>query len=195
MRKSKKSPSALDMLDELGLDNVEEGGSVTDLSNDIIDGEDDTDVDKIENTEQPDEDKDTTGGTGEDETDIPQEVLDRMDNKQTTSETLDGGSEEEEPGESEDVTEAEVQGVGAFFDAFAEALNWDVEEDERPQSIDDLISYIEDVVNQNSTPEYADDRIAQLDQYVKNGGKFEDFYSNMQERLSYDNLDMEDESN
>ena len=104
-------------------------------------------------------------------------------------------SEEEEPGEPEDVTEAEVQGVGAFFDAFAEALNWDVEEDERPQSIDDLISYIEDVVNQNSTPEYADDRIAQLDQYVKNGGKFEDFYSNMQERLSYDNLDMEDESN
>ena len=195
MRKSKKSPSALDMLGELGLDNVEEGGSVTDLSNDIIDGEDDTDVDKIDNTEQPDEDKDTTGGTGEDETDIPQEVLDRMNNKQTTSETLDGGSEEEEPGEPEDVTEAEVQGVGAFFDAFAEALNWDVEEDERPQSIDDLISYIEDVVNQNSTPEYADDRIAQLDQYVKNGGKFEDFYSNMQERLSYDNLDMEDESN
>ena len=193
MRKSKKSPSALDMLDDLGLDNVEEGGGVTDLSNDIIDGEDDTDVDNIDDKEQPDENNDT-GGTGEDDTDIPQEVLDRM-NKQTTSESLESGNGEEETEEPEDVTEAEVQGVSAFFDAFAEALNWDVEEDEKPKSIDDLIGYIEDVVDQNSTPQYADDRIAQLDQYVKNGGKFEDFYSNMQERLSYDNLDMEDESN
>ena len=196
MKKQKKSPSALDMLDELGLDNPIMGGGAVDLSNDIIDGED-ADVDKIEDIEdEPDDDK-NKGGVAEEteEDDIPQEILDKMNNKQTTSESLDGGSEEEEHEDAEDVTEAEVQGVGAFFDAFAEALNWDVEEEERPKSIDELIGYIEDVVDQNSTPQYADERIAQLDQYVKNGGKFEDFYSNMQERLSYDNLDMEDESN
>ena len=114
-------------------------------------------------------------------------------NKQTSSEeTLESETEEEQ---TEEITDAETQGVGMFFDAFAEALNWDVEDDEKPQSIDDLIDYIQDVVDQNSTPEYADDRIAQLDQYVKNGGKFEDFYSNMSERISYDNLDMEDEAN
>ena len=196
MKKQKKSPSALDMLDELGLDNPIMGKGAVDLSNDIIDGED-ADVDKIEDIEdEPDDDK-NKGGVAEEteEDDIPQEILDKMNNKQTTSESLDGGSEEEEHEDAEDVTEAEVQGVGAFFDAFAEALNWDVEEEERPKSIDELIGYIEDVVDQNSTPQYADERIAQLDQYVKNGGKFEDFYSNMQERLSYDNLDMEDESN
>lgn len=68
-------------------------------------------------------------------------------------------------------------------------------EEDKPQSIDGLINYIEDVVEQNSKPTYADDRIAQLDQFVKNGGSFEDFYGNMSQTMSYDNMDMEDESN
>lgn len=196
MKKQKKSPSALDMLDELGLDNPIIGKGAVDLSNDIIDGDGDG-VDKIEDIEdKPDDDEDENkGGVAEEteEDDIPQEILDKMNNKQdTSSESLEGGNEEED---TDEVSEEEIKGVGVFFDAFAEALNWDVEEDEKPQSIDDLIQYIEDVVDQNSTPQYADERIAQLDQYVKNGGKFEDFYNNMSERMSYDNLDMEDEAN
>lgn len=51
------------------------------------------------------------------------------------------------------------------------------------------------MIEQNSTPKYADDRIAQLDSYVKNGGRFEDFYQRQQDALSLDNLDIEDESN
>ena len=58
-----------------------------------------------------------------------------------------------------------------------------------------LINYIEDTVAENSKPQYADDRIAQLDAYVKNGGKFEDFYNGMSQTIEYDNMDMEDESN
>jgi hypothetical protein len=57
------------------------------------------------------------------------------------------------------------------------------------------VEYIKDVVDENSTPQYADDRIARLDQYVKNGGKFEDFYQTQQKSMSYDNIDLEDESN
>jgi hypothetical protein len=55
-------------------------------------------------------------------------------------------------------------------------LNWDVDEKDKPTSVDGLIEYIEDVVDQNSKPTYSDDRVAQLDQYVRDGGKFEDFY-------------------
>jgi hypothetical protein len=57
------------------------------------------------------------------------------------------------------------------------------------------VEYIKDVVDENSTPQYADDRIAKLDQYVKNGGKFEDFYQTQQKSMSYDSIDLEDESN
>lgn len=83
-----------------------------------------------------------------------------------------------------------------FFDAFAEELGWDVDEDdEKPNSVSGLVDYIGRMIEQNSTPQYADDRIAQLDNYVKNGGRFEDFYQSQQQSMSYENMDMEDESN
>ena len=51
------------------------------------------------------------------------------------------------------------------------------------------------MIEQNSKPQYADERIARLDEYVRNGGSFEDFYQRQQQSMSYDNMDMEDESN
>ena len=52
-----------------------------------------------------------------------------------------------------------------------------------------------DMVEQNSTPQYANEQVAQLDAYIKNGGNFEDFYTQQSRTISYDNIDMEDESN
>lgn len=89
----------------------------------------------------------------------------------------------------------EAANIGTFFDAFAEELGWDVEDDQKPNSVSGLVDYIGQMIEQNSVPQYADDRIAQLDAYVKNGGKFEDFYQKQQQQLSYDNIDLEDESN
>lgn len=186
MRKKKESPSVLDMLDDLGLDNVERGEDAVDLSRDIIQ-EEDADVDKIDEKEEP------ANNAEEEEEEIPKEILDKM-NKESSQDSNEG-LDSEDGLDSEEVTEEEVQGVGMFFDAFAEALNWDVEEEDKPKSINDLIDYIGDMVEQNSTPQYADDRVAQLDQYIKNGGRFEDFYNGMSQRVSYDSMDMEDESN
>ena len=79
--------------------------------------------------------------------------------------------------EDEDITEA--QRVSALFDAVVESFGWnasDIDEDKRPVTVEGLTDYLKAVVDENSRPEYADDRIAQLDAYVKNGGKFEDFY-------------------
>jgi hypothetical protein len=66
-----------------------------------------------------------------------------------------------------------------LFDAVVESFGWnasDIDEDKRPVTVEGLTDYLKAVVDENSRPEYADDRIAQLDAYVKNGGKFEDFY-------------------
>ena len=104
-------------------------------------------------------------------------------------------SDDEEEVVTEEVDPQEAIGVATFFDAFAEALHWDVDENEKPNTIEGLIDYINDVVETNSTPEYADDRIAQLDAYVKNGGNFEDFYRAQQQQIQFDNIDTEDESN
>lgn len=127
-----------------------------------------------------------------DDTDIPEEVLQQM---QQNNNQPDDDHEEHEPTDA-DVNEA--QQIGLLFDAVGESLGWnmaDIDEKDRPLTVEDLTSYLADVVKENSVPQYADDRIAALDEYVKNGGRFEDFYNVQKQRESFDNIDMEDESN
>ena len=140
----------------------------------------------------------------DDDSEIPQDVLDRMDGKpkeepvqEPANATVDTNATEDASDPSdEDVHEA--QQVGLLFDAIGESFGWnmdDIKEEDRPLTVDDLTNYMRVVVQQNSVPQYADERIQQLDEYVKNGGKFEDFYGKQQQSLSYDNMDMEDEDN
>lgn len=138
----------------------------------------------------------------DDDSEIPQSVLDRMDKKskdepvqEPTDDTIDNTEDTSDPSDA-DVSEA--QQVGLLFDAIGESFGWnmdDIKEEDRPLTVDDLTNYMRNVVQQNSVPQYADERIQQLDEYVKNGGKFEDFYGKQQQSLSYDNIDMEDEDN
>ena len=140
----------------------------------------------------------------DDDSEIPQDVLDRMDGKpkeepvqEPANATVDTNATEDTSDPSdEDVHEA--QQVGLLFDAIGESFGWnmdDIKEEDRPLTVDDLTNYMREVVQQNSVPQYADERIQQLDEYVKNGGKFEDFYGKQQQSISYDNMDMEDEDN
>lgn len=138
----------------------------------------------------------------DDGSEIPQDVLDRMDEKskdepvqEPNDATVDNTEDTSDPSDA-DIHEA--QQVGLLFDAIGESFGWnmdDIKEEDRPLTVDDLTHYMREVVQQNSVPQYADERIQQLDEYVKNGGKFEDFYGRQQQSLSYDNMDMEDEDN
>jgi hypothetical protein len=71
----------------------------------------------------------------------------------------------------------------------------DIDEKDRPLTVDALTEYLTETVRQNSVPHYADEKVQMLDEYIKNGGKFEDFYSKQQQSMSLDNIDMEDEVN
>lgn len=197
MGRKKDSLSAFDnALSKLGY-----GGEVTDpvtnVDNDFAETSDiDDDIDDLEEDETTPVDdggEDEVGvedSQNNDDTPIPDDVL-------NNSELQD--DVEPEPAEQDDepsnADQLETQNVRLFFDAFAEELGWDVDDNEKPDSMEGLVNYIEDTVKENSVPRYADERIAQLDQYVKNGGKFEDFYNNMSQTMEYDNLDLEDESN
>lgn len=193
MRKKKNSPLD-DAFSAMGYDNIEQGEEVTNLDSPSVDDltkeEDPEPIETVTEEETGDEDplKDDTG--------IPEDVLNRMNNKQSSN-NEEPTVEEEVVDQTEEPTEDphEAQQIGAFFDAFAEALNWDVADDEKPTSVEGLIDYIGEMVEQNSKPSYSDQRVEQLDNYIKNGGRFEDFYERQSQVVSYDTLDMEDESN
>lgn len=104
----------------------------------------------------------------------------------------------QDDGEPSEADVIEAQQVGLFFDALGQSLGWnmdDIDEKDRPLTVDQLTDYMKAVVTENSVPQYADERIQALDEYVKNGGKFEDFYARQQQALTLDNIDLEDESN
>ena len=203
MARKKKNPLGQfeDALNQLGFGGQEGGSSVTDI--DTVDshvGEPNDDIDNLDNPDgdQPTEDNKDNKNTEDpnahdDDTQVPENVINNTSNP--TEQVDEQGEEEVEDDTTDEQNPNEAEQIGAFFDAFAEANGWSVTEDEKPKNVDELIGYITDVVEQNSTPQYADDRIAQLDQYVKNGGRFEDFYQTQQRSMSYDNVDLEDESN
>lgn len=200
-------PSALDtMLDSI-YGNGGEASETTDVTNmgrqdSVVEVEDDNKT--PDNQEGDSEDvKDGDDLTvGNDKTEIPEHILNNSKEEKETDDNQDNGntandndSGDTEPS-AEDVTEA--QQVSALFDAVGESLGWnmaDFKDEDKPVTVEEFTNYLGKVVEHNSVPQYADDRIAQLDEYVKNGGKFEDFYQKQQETLSFDNLDLENEDN
>ena len=195
-RKKDTIPSAFeDVLSDLGYGNVATSEEVTDMSTQ------DTFVDVELNNEDEEpseklEDKKNVENTHEDNTDIPEEVLNKMNNTETNDNTTTVDQTTEDNITDADITEAKQ--VGALFDAVVESFGWnidDIEEESRPVTVDGLTDYIRSVVEENSKPDYADERIEQLDAYVKNGGKFEDFYAAQQQQINYDTIDLRDESN
>ena len=210
MARRKKNPLGdfEDALNSLGFSGSEGNASVTDIDNQntatqIIDEPDDD----IKNLDNPDDNKPTEDNKNvdpnakEDNSEIPDNILNntsdnnKQDSEQDQQNTDFNQTDDQNQDENTEDDPGEAEQIGAFFDAFAEANGWSVDEDERPKNVDELVDYIKNVVETNSVPEYADERIAQLDQYVKNGGNFEDFYQTQQRTISYDNIDIEDESN
>lgn len=106
-------------------------------------------------------------------------------------ETIEEEAEEEE--EIEDNNEENV--VTNFFDAIAEKLNWEFEEDEdKPKSVDELINYFQNVIEENSKPEYSSEEVEALDNFVKQGGDLKK-YLTIDAELDLDDIDIEDEAN
>lgn len=80
------------------------------------------------------------------------------------------------PTEGEELDNEGIQ-VTAFFDAVAEEMGLEVEEGEdKPSTVEELCEYFREMIEENSTPEYASEEIAQLDEFVRNGGKLEDYF-------------------
>ena len=200
-------PSALDTM----LDSIYGNGGETSETTDVTNmGRQDSVVEVEDDNKTPDEpagnSEDVKDGddltVGNDDTEIPEHILNNSkeeketDDNQGGDNTTDNNDSSDTEPSAEDVTEA--QQVSALFDAVGESLGWnmaDFNEEDKPVTVEEFTQYLGKVVEHNSVPQYADERIAKLDEYVKNGGKFEDFYQKQQDTLSFENLDLENEDN
>ena len=105
--------------------------------------------------------------------------------------------EEEVIEEPIDEPEDDSELVGNFFDAMAEELGWEFDEEEsesKPKNVSELISYFKTVIEENSKPDFASEEIEALDAYVKQGGDLKK-YLQIDAELDLDDIDLDEESN
>lgn len=132
---------------------------------------------------------------GTEEEEIEEEDIEdkpkRKPGRPRKEETIEEETEEEE--DIEDNNEENV--VTNFFDAMAEKLNWEFEEGEdKPKNVDELINYFQNVIEENSKPEYSSEEVEALDNFVKQGGDLKK-YLTIDAELDLDDIDIEDEAN
>lgn len=198
MKKKNDIPSGFEDVLNSVYGNAEEGEGVTNID-DMVEKET---LEEITNQKPPvSEDPEDGNEGGSDDPNAHEDHTEEPPAQVTNPEPPANEPPVEDPATKTEPTEddvTEAQQVGLLFDAIGSSLGWnmdDIDEKDRPLTVDDLAQYFADTVKQNSIPEYADERIQALDEYVRQGGKFEDFYSKQQEALTLDNIDLEDENN
>lgn len=116
------------------------------------------------------EEKGTEEPVVEDPTEEPAKDDKVVDTKEKEDSVVDT------PTEGEELDNEGIQ-VTAFFDAVTEEMGLEVEEGEdKPSTVEELCEYFREMIEENSTPEYASEEVAQLDEFVRNGGKLEDYF-------------------
>lgn len=203
MAKKKTDDSPLSLLDAVSSNISGHQPTYDSPSNldDAIIQRDDDDVIDLSKTanEKVDDDADLDSI----QADLTEEDISINDNSAKDDDTDDLNTDEpqdssiEEPTDvDDDVDVTESTQVEMFFDAFAEQLGWEADEnEEKPKTIEEFINYIQELVEEESKPQYSNEVIEELDTYIKNGGRFEDFYNVQKELLTLENIDLEDESN
>lgn len=173
--------------------NVDENVNVNADEFESLDNEELEDIKKNNIEVKNKKEKPVEEGTEEEE--IEEEDIEdkpkRKPGRPRKEETIEEETEEEEG--VEDNNEENV--VTNFFDAMAEKLNWEFEEDEdKPKSVDELINYFQNVIEENSKPEYSSEEVEALDNFVKQGGDLKK-YLTIDAELDLDDIDIEDEAN
>ena len=147
---------------------------------------------KNETVEEEEEEEEEEVEEEEEETE-EEEIVEEKKTKSTSKKN----KQEIEEVEEEEENEEESSQVTALFDAIAEELSWEFteeEEEDKPKTVEELVNYFKDVINEQSKPEYASEEVAKLDEFVRNGGRLEDYFT-VSTDIDFENIDMDDENN
>lgn len=136
----------------------------------------------------------------EDDETIEDDEIDEepVNKKETKKDKKDKSTKEEDNNSEEDDDEDEPafdekNAVTGFFEVLSEKLGWSIDEDDEvPQTAEDLVKYFQDIIEEESKPSYANDEVARLDEYIKNGGDIKT-YLKIDAELNLDEIEIEDD--
>lgn len=148
------------------------------------------------NKKQESEEEDIDANDTEDTDDVDDVDDDKTKNKKSKKIEEDD-TEDNDDVDDEDVDEEESSKVTALFDAIAEELEWEFDDDEKeekPKTVEELVNYFKEVIKEQSVPQYANEDVAKLDEFVRDGGDLNDYFT-LTPEIDYENFDTTIESN
>lgn len=139
----------------------------------------DEELEEIRKNNNPDKDKkDKKEGDTDDDPDND------LDNNDDDNDNIVDDSISDDDSESDTII--------SFFDSISERLGWeDVEDDEKPKTAEELVEYFQEVIEENSVPQYASEEVEALDKFVKNGGNLRDYFQ-IDGELDLEDFEIED---
>ncbi len=155
-------------------------------------------VDRLDANNLFDEGDDDEGGEKEPKVE-PDETID-ADIDDDEGDTGDGktASDDNNDNSDSDPNEDDSELISPFFKLFSEELGWEVEEEDEPKSISDLVDYMKNIIEENAANSFADEDVAALNEYIKNGGNIHSYYDEVYGKTGisddFSNIDLANEN-
>lgn len=141
-------------------------------------------------------------GSSNDDKDAKQDKKEDKDNKQDPDDDSSKDDKDNKNDKVDDDTvidtdnqaddDTEDNAVATFFEALSDKMGWELDEDEEiPQTPEELVQYFQEVIEENSVPQYASEEVEALDKFVKNGGNLKDYFQ-IDGELDLEDFEIED---
>ena len=141
-------------------------------------------------------------GSSNDDKDVKQDKKEDKDNKQDPDDDSSKDDKDNKNDKVDDDTvidtdnqaddDTEDNAVATFFEALSDKMGWELDEDEEiPQTPEELVEYFQEVIEENSVPQYASEEVEALDKFVKNGGNLKDYFQ-IDGELDLEDFEIED---
>lgn len=158
-------------------------------------GEDSKNTD--EGSAEEDE-EDSMDGTSEDDSDSDFQSDKKKGDKKPNSEdetSFEDNDSSSETGKNISELGEDEPEIAAFVqEKLFDKLGWEIGDEDKFDTVSDLVDYMEKIVEANSKPEFANKDLEQLNTFVKEGGDLRSFFDTQGE-LDVDKLDLGSEYN
>lgn len=121
-------------------------------------------------------------------------VSDGTEEKEKTKAKTDDTEDVSAVDEDEDTDEAEL--ITPFVDLFSQELGWEMDDEEKPKTIADLVSYMNEIIETNSKPSFASEEVEELNKFIAEGGNVKSYFEHLYgDGIDVESIDLSNESN
>ncbi len=159
--------------------------------NDDSNQDNDDQNDNNQNNDNQNDDDNNDDQNDNDQNDDNQDDNDDQNDDDNQNDTNDLGGNDD----TDDDTDDEAEMITPFVDLFAEKLGWEMEDENKPKSVEGLVEFMDNIIENNSAPNYHSDEVRKLDEYARNGGDVRKYLIETNAGVDPDNLDITKESN